>query len=186
MKKEIIYFKQNHTQAVKKLYKKNRSSFLRLVKKHDPDNDSPIKMYQDAFITLREHAISGRLDNYRKPIKTYLLRIGKHIIYDLLQNKEGVKEDEITIVLKEGFDEVFIFKEPEITAEFQLLKKYFKNLGKRCQKMLTLFYYKRLSYEDIAINLGYENIDIVKNQKSHCLKSLKELIKPNEQWNKKD
>jgi DNA-directed RNA polymerase specialized sigma subunit len=52
-----------------------------------------------------------------------------------------------------------------------------KKLGEQCQKVLTLFYYEEKKLDEIQSLLGYTNKDVLKSQKSRCLKQLKDLTK---------
>ncbi len=177
MKDILITLKKGHHQSLEKIYTDYRAAFLQFAKKYDLDSDSLIDIYQDAFIALREHAISGKLDEIKSSVKTYLFSIGKYMIYDHLKKQKKTVSYEDTIGHKEASDLTEVFQEPTLTTEQQLLRQHFRNLGKRCQEMLTLFYYRGLTIDEITESLGYENKNVVKSQKSRCLKSLKELIK---------
>ena len=48
-----------------------------------------------------------------------------------------------------------------------------------CQKILELFYYQEKKLGDIVNALGYDNKDVVKSQKSRCIKQLRKLIETN-------
>ncbi|MCK0114591.1 RNA polymerase sigma factor, partial [Gelidibacter sp. F63206] len=65
----------------------------------------------------------------------------------------------------------------ELTEEQKLLRHFFNQLGKSCQQMLTLSFYRGLTNEEIATQHGYESEAVVRSQKSRCLKTLKNLIK---------
>jgi len=177
MKKTLLTLKKGSPQALEKVYMEYRNAFLQSAKKYDLDHYMLIDIYQDAFITLREHAINGKLDTIKSSVKTYLFSIGKSMIYDQIKTQKDTSFDENSIDFKEISNAPEIFKEPQLTPEQQLLLQHFKNLGKRCQEMLTLFYYKGLTIDEINDNLNYENKPVVKSQKSHCLASLKELTK---------
>ena len=69
------------------------------------------------------------------------------------------------------------FENEELTIEQQLLRTHFNKLGKKCRELLTLFYYRGLTIDDIVEFAGYTNGSVVRSQKSRCLKSLKEMIK---------
>jgi RNA polymerase sigma-70 factor (ECF subfamily) len=56
------------------------------------------------------------------------------------------------------------------------LKKYFDALGEKCQKILTLFYYQQYNIKEIMAEGNYNSENVVKSQKSRCLKTLKEAI----------
>ncbi|SEL25007.1 RNA polymerase sigma factor, sigma-70 family [Aquimarina amphilecti] len=177
MKEELLTLKKGHNQALEKIYTEYRNAFLQFAKKYDLDHDSLVDVYQEAFIALREHAINGKLDTIKSSIKTYLFSIGKYMIYDQLKKQKKTVSYENSVDFKETSDTQDIFEEPQLTPEQQLLRQHFKNLGKRCQEMLTLFYYRGLTIDEITESLGYENKNVVKSQKSRCLKSLKESIK---------
>ncbi len=178
MKEELSTLIKGRNQALEKIYNEYRSSFLQFAKKYDLDHASLIDIYQDAFIALREHAINGKLEDIKSSIKTYLFSIGKYMIYDHLRKQKKTVSYEESKEFKEISDnEDLRIEYQQLTPKQQLLRQHFKNLGKRCQEMLTLFYYRGLTIEEITESLGYENKNVVKSQKSRCLKSLKELIK---------
>ena len=58
-----------------------------------------------------------------------------------------------------------------------MLQKGLNKLGDQCKKVLELFYYEEKKLDEIQSILGYTNKDVLKSQKSRCLKQLKELIK---------
>ncbi|WP_254097249.1 RNA polymerase sigma factor [Aquimarina sp. Aq107] len=93
------------------------------------------------------------------------------------KNRKKTVSYENSVDYKETSDVQEVFEEPQLTPQQELLRQHFKNLGKRCQEMLTLFYYRGLTIDEITESLGYENKNVVKSQKSRCLKSLKESIK---------
>ena len=64
----------------------------------------------------------------------------------------------------------------ELTEEQEQLRKAFKVLGQKCKDVLTLFYYRGFDLEEIKNSLNYTNKDVVKSQKSRCLKTLRNMI----------
>jgi predicted DNA-binding protein YlxM (UPF0122 family) len=58
-----------------------------------------------------------------------------------------------------------------------LLRAHFKKLGKKCQEVLTLFYSRGLSIDEIVEHSDYTDGSVVRSQKSRCLKTLKDMIK---------
>ncbi|MAQ75348.1 MAG: RNA polymerase subunit sigma-24 [Aquimarina sp.] len=178
MNQDLITLKKGNNLALTKLYKDYRNYFMQYARKFGLDEDSLADIYQDSFITLRDHAIKGNLDTLKSSIKTYLVSIGKYTIYEKLKKvNKTIAYDDLPPVKNEEIIEIDNLQEDEISEEQKKLRIHFKNLGKRCQEMLTLFYYRGLTIEEITESLGYENKNVVKSQKSRCLKSLKELIK---------
>ena len=181
MKKNLIdILVLSNDKEISILYDTNRASFLGFGKKYGLDYDDISDIYQEAFIALRNHAISGKLNTVESTLKTYLFGIGKFMIYDRIKEKgkttsyeptsHGSKEDTIA--------SISYTNEPiELTLEQHTLRVGFKKIGKNCQKLLTLFYSRGLSIDDIVEITDYKQNSVVRSQKSRCLKSLKELIK---------
>ncbi|WP_047414257.1 RNA polymerase sigma factor [Cellulophaga sp. Hel_I_12] len=169
----------SHPIEIAKLYNSHRNSFLNFGKKYGLSYDDLCDIYQEAFIALRKHALNGKLDTVNSSLKTYLFGIGKFMIFDVLKEKKKTTEyepyklgihDTIAIVDTEILTE-------ELSYEQGLLQTYFKKLGKKCQEMLTLFYSRGLSIDDIVAHTDYTDGSVVRSQKSRCLKTLKEMIK---------
>ena len=163
---------------IKELYKTNRDSFLSFAKQYNLAEMDCVDIYQEAFISLRKHAISGRLYDVKSTLKTYLFGIGKHLIYKKLKEYSlKVNFGSELEYADNSYDEIKIDTEEELTEEQQILRYYFNQLGNRCQQMLTLSFYRGLTNDEIATLEGYESEAVVRSQKSRCLKTLKDLIK---------
>lgn len=178
---------ENHIKAlvhgdpieVGKLYNGNRAIFLNFGKKYGLSHDDLCDIYQEAFIALRKHALNGKLDTVNSSLKTYLFGIGKFMIFDLLKEKKRTTaynpsklgiHDTIELVSTN-------IEEEELSHEQALLRTYFKKLGKKCKEMLTLFYSRGLSIDEIVEHTDYTDGSVVRSQKSRCLKTLKDMIK---------
>lgn len=161
------------------LYNSNRAAFMGFGKKYGLNDDDLSDIYQEAFIALRKHAINGKLDSVKSSLKTYLFGIGKFMIYDLLKEKKKTISYEPAVhIAHDDIDTIsFDSNTEELTLEQRLLHTYFKKLGEKCQQMLTLFYARGLSNDDIVENTDYSDSSVVRSQKSRCIKSLKEMIK---------
>ena len=170
--------KNGHQTIIKELYNTNRPVFLGFAKKYKLAEDDCVDIYQEAFIALRKHAISGKLSEVNSGLNTYLFGIGKNLIYKRLKEYSLTKNYDAQLhYVDTAYDEIKFEPEKELTKEQLLLQQYFKQLGKSCQQMLTLSFYRGLTNEEIAELKGYESEAVVRSQKSRCLKSLKDLIK---------
>lgn len=178
-KKDINNLIHCNQKEVSKLYNANRDAFSNFGKKYGLSYDDLCDIYQEAFIALRKHALDGTLDTVNSSLKTYLFGIGKFMIFNFLKEKKKTTEykpstfgihDTIELVTYE-------FEEEELSHEQSLLQIYFKKLGKKCQEMLTLFYARGLSIDDIVEFTDYTDSSVVRSQKSRCLKTLKDMIK---------
>jgi RNA polymerase sigma factor (sigma-70 family) len=61
----------------------------------------------------------------------------------------------------------------------QLVMSLFEQLGKKCQRLLHLFYYENLSMKAIGEEEGYSNEQVVRNTKYKCMKQLIDRIEGN-------
>lgn len=162
---------------LKALYNQYRAEFLGFGKRYSLDQDALADVYQEAFLALRKRAINGKLGNIQSSLKTYLFGIGKYMIFDALKEKNrNVSYESNMHLVGEEIPAIELDSKPALTQEQLLLRKYFKELGEKCRQVLTLFYYRGLNIEEIAQAAGYGNANVVKAQKSRCLKTLRQLI----------
>ncbi|NCP06738.1 MAG: sigma-70 family RNA polymerase sigma factor [Flavobacteriaceae bacterium CG17_big_fil_post_rev_8_21_14_2_50_33_15] len=175
---DVEALKTDNHFLTKALYNTHRNAFLNFAKQYNIAEIDGVDIYQEAFLALRKHAISGKLHEVTCSLKSYLFGIGKHLIYKKLK-EESIKTTMDSIHLKghDIFEDIPVETEKELSEEQQLLHYYFKQLGKSCQQMLTLSFYRGLTNEEIATLEGYESEAVVRSQKSRCLKTLKDLIK---------
>ncbi|EPR73341.1 hypothetical protein ADIWIN_1772 [Winogradskyella psychrotolerans RS-3] len=170
--------KHNDEQIIKELYDNYRNSFLGFSKKYNIAKADSLDIYQEAFLAMRKHAISGKLLEVNSSFKTYLFGIGKHLIYKKLKEYASKRSyEQVLHKVESDYEEIVIESPDKLTKEQELLRHYFKQLGNSCQQMLTLSFYRGLTNEEIATLEGYENEAVVRSQKSRCLKTLKNLIK---------
>ena len=170
--------KFNHEHRVKTLYGMYNDEFYAFSKKYNIVEADSLDIYQESFLAIRKHAISGKLYEVNSSFKTYLFGIGKHLIFKKLKEYAKISSAEIQLrKIENDYIEQPIEPTENLTQEQELLRHFFKQLGKSCQQMLTLSFYRGLTNEEIATLEGYENEAVVRSQKSRCLKTLKNLIK---------
>ena len=161
---------------LKAIYNQYRAEFLGFGRRYNLDQDALSDVYQEAFLALRKRALHGKLDEVQSSIKTYLFGIGKFKIYDALKKKQlEVPYESKLHSVGEEIQWIEIDKEPPLTEKQTLLRKYLKELGEKCRQVLTMYYYRGLNIKEIAEQAGYGNENVVKAQKSRCLKTLRQL-----------
>ncbi len=167
----ISRIKDGDDTALKKVYEENRKAFLDFSSRYPLSKEDALDIYQDAVVAFCENVKKGKLDTLKSSLSTYIFAIGKYKIYALL------KKEQRQVPLEEGPDLYSFFpSEPEEEdPQVRVLREAFKELGSVCKKVLTLFYYEGKKLEEIQQTMGYESKDVLKSQKSRCLKKLKEL-----------
>ncbi|SEB74295.1 RNA polymerase sigma-70 factor, ECF subfamily [Maribacter dokdonensis] len=172
--------KEGSESAFKKVYEENRELFLNFARRYSLADEEVLDAYQDAYVALYENIQNGKLTILKSSLSTYLISIGKYKIMERLRNRNKHTNNELLLNNVEEIDdeiEAFDIDNDALSTEQKLLKKYFDALGKKCQKILKLFYYQQYNIKEIMTEGNYNSENVVKSQKSRCLKTLKEAIK---------
>lgn len=173
--KLIENLKNGDEETIRQIYMDNKNDFWLFANQYNLAPDDLLDIYQDCIIALCENAKKGTIDQLECSLKTYLFSIGKYMIYKKLKsnNQKVVIEydSQLPQVIEDETDENC--NENDI----KVLQVNFKKLGKKCQEVLRLFYYEENKLDEIQQRLNYNNKDVLKSQKSRCLKQLKDLMK---------
>lgn len=169
----IENLKAKNNSALEFFYKENLSAFLRFSQQYNLEEQEAKDIYQDAVIAVYENAQKGKLDTLEAKLSTYLFSVGKHMIFRKLKTKNQLYSD--------GFpDETAHFSELDLEEgndkELLKLQEAFAKLGNQCKEVLRLFYYEEKKLDEIMQILEYSTKDVLKNQKSRCIKRLKYLM----------
>lgn len=173
---------QGSEKVLRQVYEENRGKFLNFAKKYGLSDDDITDVYQDSYIIFYDNVMSGKIETFTSSISTYLFSIGKYLILDRLRKnkKELVSPFDLAIVREEdSIINTIEIDEPTLTTEQELLARHFNGLGKQCQELLTLFYYRGFTIKEIMQKENYNSENVVKSQKSRCMKTLRERIKAN-------
>mgnify|MGYP000846828282 FL=1 len=167
----IEKIKNNDPKALHEFYNNNKTGFLLFFNRYNLNADDALDIYQDAIIALVENIKKGKIDSLQSSLTTYLFGIGKFMVFQKFKKEKRTIPTEDFKNLEYEEEEV----EEEISIQIQLLQKAFDKIGEQCKKVLQLFYYEEKKLDEIQIELGYSNKDVLKSQKSRCLKQLKDL-----------
>lgn len=172
----LIALKNDDKSVLKSVYLEHKPAFISFAKTYKINNEDALDIYQDAIIALRENALKGNLYDLKSGLKTYLFSIGKYMIYKRLKEKKKLH-------LVNSINETNDFEELKTTdidygfnTRQRQLQVAFNSLGTKCQALLSLFYLRGFTLDEIVVELNYNNKDVAKSQKSRCLKSLKKII----------
>lgn len=172
-KKLIEAIKSADNEVIEKLYMLYKDPFMGYGSRYQLEDFELLEIYHDALMEIRKHAFKGNLETVFAGFKTYLFSIGKFKIYKYLKERGKSPLQILNEIPDEESIAIEMFEENSLDENQQKLKFAFKNLGKKCQKMLINFYYKELSIKEIMIQENYESENTVRSQKSRCLKTLK-------------
>ncbi len=172
----LVALKNDDKSVLKSVYLEHKSGFIGFAKTYNIDSEDALDIYQDAIIALRENALKGHLVNLKSKLKTYLFSIGKYMFYKRLKEKKKLHLV-LSIEEKNDFDELKITDiDYNFSTRQRQLQIAFNSLGTQCKALLSLFYMRGFTLDEIVEELNYNSKDVAKSQKSRCLKSLKKII----------
>lgn len=156
----------NSQEAIKELYK-SFPAIRNFIKTHGGNDDDAKDIFQEALLIFYRKVQSDQNFQLSAAVGTYLFSVAKYLWKDALKKKNR----EVTFVTNDIPFEEFNNDEEEI--QIRALDKILNALGEKCAELLTLFYYKKLSMEEIAKKYNYKSIDSAKTQKYKCLERAK-------------
>ncbi|WP_188504963.1 RNA polymerase sigma factor [Parapedobacter pyrenivorans] len=174
----LTEIRKGNERALDELYVTNKARFLRYGKHILDDNMVLEDIYQDAIIAFYENVRTGKVTELKSAISTYIISIGKFMLYRYLRNSRPTTSletgdlQEIDWVISNYIENVT--DEDETVS---LLQNAIKKLGEPCSTILRMFYYDDKEPTAIMKLLGYANTDVVKSQKYRCMQSLKLIVK---------
>lgn len=156
------------------------SQAFRLLLDYFPQVESYIKaqggstadaedLFQEALIVLYRK-VQKEDFSLKAKLSTFLIAVVKYQWWDLRRkaSKEAQKAAKWTAeeaLLAEEVEQLMLKEQRYMRAE-----SAFEKLGKKCQRLLRLFYLERLPMERIAQKLSLRSAKVAKNQKYKCLK----------------
>lgn len=177
--KVISLLRNGDRETLRRLYESYRNEFTGFAGKFGVSATDSEDIYQDAIIVTYEKARSGQLESLDCSLKTYLFSVGKYMMLNhrrsqqrTLRAMRDYEYDEADYDLMEK-----VMNREPVSEYQQKLLENFKRLGETCRRMLDLFYRHGLTLDQIMETMGYDNKNVVKSQKSRCLKTLREYVK---------
>lgn len=174
----ITLLKRRDRNALTNVYQDYKTEFFRFMSRYNAEENTLEDIFQDALIVLYENAQAGKLDQLKSTLKTYLFGTGKFMLFKHFRDsKKEIHTDEDYVF--DNYEQAVIedvYEDEGPSDRQKMLVANFKKLGDKCREILELFYLQGLKLDEIVSVQGYDNKNVVKSQKSRCLKSLKELI----------
>lgn len=184
--KEILAaFRQtdiNHqNQVIKYMYVEYFPVILSYVSKNNGTEEDAADVFQDALVVFYQK--SRKKDFVLKcAVKTYLYSVSKNTwLYRLRSRKKEVRMDGDFETIAIQNDSLDILEQSEYK---NTVSDLMNKLGEKCREILTMVYFERLKMEEIAVRINMSSAQVVRNQKSRCMKKLKSMIEESDQLKK--
>ena len=171
---------QGDNQLLKAVFESYGTYCLRtLRKKTGCSREDAEDILQDAALVFRYNILAGKL-HHNSNLRKYLYNICYNLQRARRQQKEteDIKQQK---VVADWYSPVFITlptleKSEALRYQQQVdsMLAAFKQLGERCQELLTYFYHEGQDMKTIAQKMGLANTDVVKSNKFRCLQRLRE------------
>lgn len=153
-------------------------SVIQYIKLHGGTKEDAEDVVQDAILVLINNVNEGKYQlQEATKIKTYFIGICKNIWKEHLRKKARYAtftDFDFKIEDFEGYNFLYEITEFEALTERQkIVLEVFDLASETCKKVLSYFYFKNFSHEEIAEKMGFSNAESSKTQKNKCLKKLK-------------
>ncbi len=169
--------KSGDSKALELVYRAYRKPFVNwLTQQTSCNQDMALDVFQESVLALYKNAKSGRLDDLKSGIKTYLFAIGKRVwLYRNRQHKVKTSAMEIEdlpvkelIVNPSNLD--------SMSERQQLVSQLLSKMRPSCRSILFSFYYENLRLKEVAEKLNYKSVNVVKAMKGRCMEALKKMV----------
>jgi RNA polymerase sigma-70 factor (ECF subfamily) len=171
----IVRLKNGDKKPLEKIYSEYRNGFLAfLTSSHNCSKEEATEIYQYAILTFYENVVDGNFEETTEAaLRTYLFSIGKNkYLADLRKNSK--------ITLVEGYEDDLIDtdadQETTRSEKYNRVEVVIANLGNPCKRILELCYFNKLSNDEIAEVMGYNNGNTVGSIKYKCIQRIKKII----------
>lgn len=157
---------------ISELYKNLYPKVELYVLKNSGSIDDAQDIFQEAVTAAWYNYRNNNLDFKNEKFEGYTFIIAKNKWIDVLRKNKKTNSFDLSIVP----DNEEEYDEEKTTIQIEKLNNAFKQLGKKCQTILNLFYYKKESLKNIANQIG-QSEDVIKTLKHRCMQNLRNLTK---------
>lgn len=164
---------ENDQKTFLNLYEYEFPKIVRMVVKNSGTVENARDVFQDGLIILIENLLHKKLE-ITESFDGYLFSVCRNLWYkQIVQNKRKLK-----------FIDDYLYNELDINCynydvqpdNFEQYTAAIESLGETCRKLLECYYYQKISWEEIANQLGYATAGSARNQKYKCLERIRKQL----------
>ncbi len=164
---------------VKELYNSYFDLLTTFIRTKGASSDEAADIFQETILVFIDMVRRQRFQG-NSSIKSYLFGIAKNLWLEEIRSRDRRNKRQ----------QIFHQSEPTTeSAEARLFNKemrktwnqVFDSIGAICKSILTGFYYEKLPMRDLLERVSFASEQALRNKKSKCMKSLKELLTNNPQ-----
>lgn len=164
--------------AVSALYRNHYMILSNYIKQNQGSEQDSEDIFQEVIVTFIEVV---KNDKFRgeSTIRTFLYSLMRYTWLNELKrrNRTLLREEKYGMGVEGDEKDVshFIIERESKKLVITMIER----LGDTCKKILTAYYYDRLSMKEILPLVNYENEQVLRNKKYKCLKSLEQMLAAN-------
>ncbi len=175
---DIIHRIQNSDDSVfTELYRSFRDEFVIWISRKQRINEQDAcDVFQNAVVIFYQNVKSGKITHLTSSVKTYLFGIGLNKGREWRRKESKIASEEPSPLLLESMMDSYEAKEKEeLEDQIKLMYSALRKIGDPCKSILELYYFQRLTMEEIASLNGYSGSSSVKTQKYKCMARLRKI-----------
>jgi RNA polymerase sigma factor (sigma-70 family) len=168
--------KAGDNRALQVVYDRCFRSFESYVAICGGNSEDARDCFQEGILSVWVNVKQGRYQlQENAAFRTYVLGVCKYKWMNKLRSAHHKK-----VTLTEEMPEIVeIPSDDQYEEQLQILNAGLVRLGEGCQQILRMFYFEKMSYEEMGKHTG-KTPDSLKNQKYRCIMMLKELVSSKE------
>jgi RNA polymerase sigma factor (sigma-70 family) len=163
----------NSNKAITYLYKNNRPLIINWIKKNRGNKEEAEDIFQDSVLAFYHYVI----ENPERPIeniKSFIFSIAKNKWINRTRSINKINSNSDIELVADEFN--YDIDDPDKNATIDIV---LSQLGDKCKQLLTYTIFYKISMEDIAKRMEFNNENTAKTKNYKCKKKLIELIKEN-------
>lgn len=135
-------------------------------------------IFQETVVTFIDLVRKSKFRG-ESSVKTFLVSVARNIWLNELKRRKSGDQRAKVFETSRGHIENDVIENLNKREMREQVLSLISHLGESCRKILTLFYYENLPFEEIVRKMGYESEQVARNKKYKCMKELSDLIRDN-------
>ena len=177
--REIIEHLKNGNTDIFKVFYHDFNKITGFIRQNNGGEEDARDIFHEALIILYEKIIGNEFVIESK-LSTYLYSVCKNLwLMQLRKSKSAIFnsiDNELNHANLADFSYLKNEENKETEEKLEIIAQKLNEMGEPCMSILTMFYFKKMSFQLIADKLKYKTEKVVKNQKYRCIQKLKESL----------
>ena len=159
--------------VINNMYEVEFPKIVRLIIKNSGNIENAKDVFQDGLVILLENIFHKKVDLTDR-LETYLYGICRLLWQNQLRKKRK------NVILRNDFSYSnydFGFTDIEATSNNDdKISKIIDSMGNPCKQLIEYYYYRNMSWDEIAEQLDYASAGSARNQKYKCLERIRKQL----------